>query len=119
LIEGENQGAIEARGVVSAGGMTKMMIEVGRSGSIAKDLVKKLLRSGTDMTLAARARGGKNSISKSDGADFRKLQTILKEAAIERQTGDLRRVLQASEFFLFNGKEDAAVIQECDGGTAA
>jgi hypothetical protein len=44
---------------------------------------------------------------------------ILKEAAIERETGDLGRVLQTSELFLFDGKEDAAIIEKGDGGTAA
>ena len=44
---------------------------------------------------------------------------ILKEAAIERETRDLSRVLQASELFLFDGKEDAAIIEKGDGGTAA
>ena len=118
MIEGKNQGTVEAGGVVSAGGVTKMMVEVGRARAVAQKLVKKLLRGGTDMTLAARARSGKNAIGEADGADFRKFQMILKEAAVEREPRDFRGVLQTSEFFLFDRKEDTAIIQECDGGTA-
>jgi hypothetical protein len=119
VIEGEDQGAIEAGSVVSAGGVTKMMIEVGRPGAVAKKLMKKLLSGGADMTLATRARDRGNAIGESNGADFGKCQMILKEAAIERETGDLGRVLQTSELFLFDGKEDAAIIEKGDGGTAA
>ena len=70
MIEGENQGAIEAGGVVGAGSVTKMMIKMGRPGAVAKKLVKKLLGSGANMTLAARARRGRNAIGEADGADF-------------------------------------------------
>ena len=119
LIEREDQGAIEAGGVVGAGRVTEMMIEVGGSGAVAKKLMKELLRSGADMALATRARGRRNAIGKPDGTDFREFQMVFKEAAVERETRDFRGVLQASELFLFDGKEDAAVIQKGDGGTAA
>ena len=118
MVEGEDQGAVEAGSVVSAGGVTKMMIEVGRTGAAAQKLMKQLLRSGTHMTLAAGARGRKNAIGEPDGADFRKFQMILKEATIEREPRDFGGVLETSEFFLFDGKEYAAVIEKCDGGTA-
>jgi hypothetical protein len=119
LIEREDQGAIEAGGVVSAGGVTEMMIEVGGSRAVAKKLVKKLLHSGAGMTLAARACSRKNAIGEANAANFRKLQMILEEAAIECKARDFRGILQTSEFFLFNGEENTAVIQECNGGTAA
>ena len=81
--------------------------------------MKELLRSGADMALATRARGRRNTIGEPDGTDFREFQMVFKEAAVERETRDFRGVLQASELFLFDGKEDAAVIQKGDGGTAA
>src|SRR5271166_6591401 len=96
-----------------------MMIKRGRAGATAEELVKMFLCGGPQTTLAASARERQGTVGKTDGTDFRKFQMILKKAAVQGETGDFRRVLQASELFLFDGEQDAPVVQQRDGRALA
>lgn len=58
-------------------------------------------------------------LSDSDGAAIGELQMIFVEAALECQARDVERILEAIEFFFFNGEKDRGFIEQGDGGTAS
>src|SRR3974390_625728 len=114
-VERENERAIEAGGVVSAGGMAKMMFEMRWARAAAEKVLKLLLSGGFGDSGSFL---GGIPFRKRDGPEIGEAQTVLVEAAFQREPRNIRAFLTA-EFFFFNGKEDGLFVDESYGGAAA
>src|SRR5208337_2116436 len=120
-IEGEDEGAIIARGVIGAGRMAKMVIEAREPRAAAQKRLQKVLEGGARGALAAGAPmlEGRAAIGESDGAAVLRLQLIFVQAALQGQTRDFQRVLQAVELLFFNGEENGLFVEKRDRGAPA
>ncbi len=59
------------------------------------------------------------TIRERDGAAIGQLQMIFEQAAIESEAGDFGGIVQAIEFFFFDGEDDAMFVEKGDGRTMA
>ncbi len=121
LIEGKDECAIEAGGVVGAGGVAEVMIEVGNARTSTQEVHQAFMRGGMGDALLARTRRSlcDAAIRERDGAAIGQLQMIFKQAAIESQAGDFGGIVEAIEFFFLDGEDNAMFVQKCDGRTVA
>src|SRR5208337_441145 len=121
LIECENEGAIESRGVVGAGRVAKMVIETREPRTAAQKRLEKILEGGARGELAAGPRMPERrpAIGGSDGTTVRMLQLIFVQAALQGETRDFKRVLQAIELLFFDGKENGLFVKKHDCGAPA
>ena len=119
FVESEDQGAIVAGGVVSAGGVAEMMIEAREAWAAAEKMKQAIESSGMWNALAARTCGfcGDGAIGQTNGAAVGKLEMIFQEAAVEGKAGDIGGILKAIEFFFLDGEENALFVEKRDGRT--
>ena len=126
LIESEDEGAIETRGVVGAGRVAKMMIEAREPRAAAEKRLEKVLEGGARGAFAAGARMAERraAIGESDGAAVRQLQLIFVQAACQGEPRDFERVLQTIELLFFDGEKNGFFVKKryrgapTDGGNA-
>jgi len=124
LVEGKDEGAIEAGSVVSAGSVAEMMIEMRGARTAAEEMMELILDGSRFRTLGALGSPGGTRIPgkplrDGDGAAVRKLETVFGEAAREGQARDVERIVKTIELFLFDGEKDGGFIEERYRGTAA
>ena len=116
-VEREDEGAIEAGGVVGAGGMAKMVLEVEGPGAAAKEVLKLLLGRRLLVT-SARTLAGNEPFGDGNGAAIGEAEMVFVEAAVERKAWELGTFLTAELFFL-DGEEHGLLVDQGDGGAAS
>ena len=62
--------------------------------------------------LSPRMRGPGRALGQRDGAAIRELQMIFVQATFQRETRNLRGIVQAIQFLFFDAEEHAAFIQK-------
>jgi len=118
LIESEDEGAIETRGVVGTGSVAKMVIEAREPWAAAEKRLEKVLEGGARGALAAGARMPERraALGESNGAAVRQLQLIFVQAARQGEARDFERVLQTIELLFFDGEENGLFVEKRDRG---
>ena len=114
-VQGKDERAIKAGGVVGASSVAKMMFEMRRARAAAKLVVELLLRHRFDNV---RPFFGRTTLGKRNASEVREAQMAFMEAALKRQARDVGTFL-AAEFFFFDGEQDGLVVNERDRSAAA
>jgi hypothetical protein len=121
LVEGENEGAVETGRVIGAGGVAEVMVELGGPRTAAEELAKLVVGGGRLGTPGAF--GGVlvfgMTLGDGNGTAIREFQMIFGKTSLEGQARNIKRVLEAVEFFFLDGEQDRGFVEQSDRGTAA
>ena len=116
FIQRKNQRMVKAGGVIRAGRVAEMMIEMNRPRTATQQMQQLFLQSRArrpPFPLASAGRFGRRigAFRQRNGAAIGKFYMILVEAALQSQPRNVRRILPA-QFFFFNGEQDGVIVDQ-------